>query len=80
MTDEEYESWRRDYWYWEDYVVDQSIKKKTAISKAIEIVIVDQVCDRDLISISSVCHASTRLLPSRESDMWRAMSKTWGYG
>ena len=38
----------------------------------------EQKGNYDRASISGVCHARTRLLPSRESDMWHAMSKTWG--
>ena len=37
----------------------------------------DQKGDHDRKSIIGVCHASTRFLPSRESDIWHAMSKTW---
>ena len=55
MTGEVYESWRWGYWPEEDHVGGHSIKKETAISKAItikeviEIVIIDQLCDRDQV-------------------------------
>ena len=57
---------------WEDYVADYSIKKGTAISKAItikvaiaikeviEIVISDQVCDRDQASVGYTTLLTTR--------------------
>ena len=48
---EGYESWRWGYFHGNDYAGDQSIKKETAISKAIEIVICDQVCDRDQVDV-----------------------------
>ena len=63
MTGEGYESWRWGYWHGEDYVGNQSIKKQTAISKTIaiskeiaikkviEILIGDQVCDREQVGV-----------------------------
>ena len=56
MTDEGYEFWRWDYWYGENYVGDQPIKKETAIIKAItikgaiEIAIYDQLCDYEPVN------------------------------
>ena len=51
MTDEGYESWRRGQCQGDEDVGDQAIKNETVIKGEIEIVIGDQVYDRDQVGV-----------------------------
>ena len=51
--------------------------KDIASKEVIEIVISDQLCDRDQKSVSDVSHTITRVRSYIESDAWHAMYEIW---